>query len=517
MVAVGPERVWTAGELAARAGAIAAALGPGDACLVLCRGRVDFAAAVLACLHTGRRVVLPASAAPGALLDTGVELAVHDGDGPGIDLRALPDAAPIWPAQPDPGQIIVTLYTSGSTGAPKRVDKAARQLLGEARALASAFGVGPGDTVLATVPPMHIYGLLFGVLLPLVSGARMTDDTPAFPDTITARAAQASVLVSVPTQLRALLGHPPVGLRVVLSSGAPLLRSTAEAWHAAGLDPTEVLGSTETGGIAWRQQALDPRWRPLPGVGVASDGGRMIVTSPFLPDEAPWPTDDAIELDGDRFHHLGRLDDVVKVAGRRVSVAAVTQALLDAPGVSDAAVVVLPDEARGVALHALVVGAVDDAALREHLRQRLDPLPRLHRVPALPREPNGKLPAARARALLDSLLPARLVVDGDVATSRLPFPPDAPCVRGHFPGHPLVPGVALLDGADRAARAAWPELGRLLRVEVATFTRPVLPGSAPELTLRREGERVRAELKMDGEGLAQAVLRYAPFTARRDR
>lgn len=513
LLAIAEDRVWTAAEVAELAGRVAAALGPAERCLLRCEGRVGFTAALLACLHSGRRVVLPASAAPAAIAAAGADLVLHDGAGGDLDLRTLAPAPPIWPCEPPAGRVFLTLTTSGSTGEPKQVDKTVGQLFGEARLLAQTFAIDSADVIVASVPPMHIYGLLFGVLVPLVSGAVMTDDTPAYPDTIAGRLARASVLVSVPTQLRALasvtsLSRPP---RVVFSSGGPLLPSTAEALETLGVEPIEVLGSTETGGIAWRQQRRDPRWTPMPGVVVSAVEGRMFVDSPFLAPDAPrpWAADDAVEMDGARFHHLGRVDDVVKVAGRRVSLAAVIRALLDDPDVRDATVLALPDEARGTALHALVV-CEDEAAVRGRLRERLDPLPRLHRVPGLPREPNGKLPMVRVRALLDSLLPQPLVVDDQVATGLLPFPPDHPSTRGHFPGQPLIPGAALLEAMARAAAGVWP--GRPARVEVATFTRPVLPGTAPALTLRREPGRVRAELR-DGELLAQATFGWVDTTS----
>jgi acyl-coenzyme A synthetase/AMP-(fatty) acid ligase len=126
----------------------------------------------------------------------------------------------------------------------------------------------------------------------------------------------------VPAHLRALRlldpGQLPELARV-FSSAAPLPPDTAKMLHARfGLAVTEVLGSTETGGIASRvsgpeivhadDAAMPARvWTPLPHVEVGVEGGadgngRLIVNSPFLPPEGPrpWPTADRVDFSAPR-------------------------------------------------------------------------------------------------------------------------------------------------------------------------------------------------------------------------
>lgn len=67
-------------------------------------------------------------------------------------------------------------------------------------------------------------------------------------------------------------------------------------------------------------------------------------------------------------------------------------------------------------------------------------------------------------------------------TARFRVPADHPCLPGHFPGRPVVPGVVLLDHVMRAARGAGLEAARL---PSAKFLRPVGPEEEVELTLRR--------------------------------
>lgn len=95
---------------------------------------------------------------------------------------------------------------------------------------------------------------------------------------------------------------------------------------------------------------------------------------------------------------------------------------------------------------------------------------------------------------------------------RLPFrvEPGAPCLDGHFPGRPVVPGVVLLDAA--LAALAWPGP---VRIEQAKFVRPCLPGMDLELVLAARadgGSDLRVE--HDGALMASARLRSpAPESA----
>src|SRR5690606_13915344 len=87
-----------------------------------------------------------------------------------------------------------------------------------------------------------------------------------------------------------------------------------------GQAPCEILGSTETGGVAWRQQQGDDGWTALPGVDVAlNDAGLLQVTSPWADAGAQVMGDRAELLDAGRFRLLGRADEIVKLEEKRLS------------------------------------------------------------------------------------------------------------------------------------------------------------------------------------------------------
>jgi hypothetical protein len=304
-----------------------------------------------------------------------------------------------------------------------------------------------------------------------------------------------------------------------------------------GLAVTEILGSTETGGIAWRDRgrAAAPPWRPFAEVGVSvGDEGRLRVDSPFVHPDLPRPfeTADLVELQADgRFVHLGRADGVVKIGGRRVSVQDVEDQLRAQSGVRDAAVVAVPASgARGQQLLAAVSPAsVDVDALKPALLERFDPtcLPRrILAVDALPREANGKVPRDRLLRLFGlradgtpvnwSLEWGAPVASEEGGRERLEIPVRVPedyaWFEGHFEQYPVLAGAAQLKELILPTVArAFPELGPVESMSRIKFTGRITPGNALSVAVERSARRgsVRFEIRKAGEVCSRGILSLA--------
>jgi acyl-coenzyme A synthetase/AMP-(fatty) acid ligase len=393
--------------------------------VLACEDAWAFAAGLFGLLAAQRTVVLP----PNFLPETVARLERQDGAA-GAVLRTLPEPAAPGPAapglaaldlarEPIPGGRI-EFWTSGSTGEPKRLVKDLAQLEAEVAMLERTFGARLEGCVMAgTVPHHHIYGCLFRLLWPLHAGRPFLIQPCGDPDSFlrTLEALPRTALVASPAHLSRLpalldlsaLPKPPAA---VFSSGGPLAHGDALAWRACVPEGVaEIYGSTETGGIAWRSQGADPQsvlWRPVDDVALAYADGALVVTS-FRAGGAPLRLEDAAEPAGDgRFRLLGRLDRVVKLEEKRISLPELEKALETHPWVQRAALVVLAG-ARP-ALGAVVVpqpGAPAERAtlvheLRIHLGRRFEgqALPRRWRFPdALPYDERGKLTAQALAAL----------------------------------------------------------------------------------------------------------------------
>lgn len=299
------------------------------------------------------------------------------------------------------------LFTGGSTGAPKVWSKSPRNLLSEAINLSETYGITDKDTILATVPTNHIYGLLYSVLLPLVSGANVCLRTPSFPNEIIQCLEQtrATVLISIPAHYRALKEHPLTGHQVRMafsSAGALDEKDGIEFTDNTGIPVIEIYGSTETGGIAQRNRADgQTAFHPFACVNVRIENTHMKVQSDFLSGELEkdsagfFQTADRAEWAGPSgFILLGRSDGIVKVGGKRVDLATIREALLQVDGVRDVYVFARPvHSTRENEIVALVEGSAGTDQLQQAAKSKLPPyaMPRRIKTTAkIPLSSTGK-------------------------------------------------------------------------------------------------------------------------------
>jgi acyl-coenzyme A synthetase/AMP-(fatty) acid ligase len=510
-VGLEPGQDWKllARRRAAWAGAAGAA---GDAIGLHLADGFEFAAALLGAWSAGVSVVLPGDDAPetlGALRLRTRRCFIGDTSAPpDVSLTPAPPAAGM-PALP------VLVFTSGSTGEPVAVPKPLHCIQNELSALEAAFGADvDGAAFLSTVSHQHYYGLLFKILWPLAAGRPFGALQLRLPEEIAAAAGRTRrcVLVSSPALLKRVGGSPasvealaPARASIValFSSGGPLpWDAVRRARVALGCGPTEVYGSSETGGVAWRRRTAeaDP-WIPLPGVEVAvgAEGALSLRSSHGLTSDWIRSDDLAAEVEGG-FHLLGRADRIVKVEEKRVSLAALETRLAAHPLVAEARVLVLKGARE---LLGAVVRLKDSAPsgaeerrglstlLRGHLAAAADAtaLPRRWRfVDALPADSMGKSKQAALEALFieaETREPECLYVSRSGAGVELDlFLQDSlRWFKGHFPGQPILPGVVQLHWAMAAAREHLKLEGAFKGLRAIKFMRPLRPGTRVTLSL----------------------------------
>lgn len=456
-------------------------------------------------LLAARLDLLGADAAEGRLIVTGGETPSRRGV---ADASARAAAQRLVSARVPNEHPLVCMVTSGSTGVPVVHRKLARQLLGEAQVLARAFDLTSGSVVLSTVSAGHLYGALFGLLAPLQGGASVVVDADSEPQVFhPERVAElgqslgATHLVTLPAHVTTLVSAVArFEIPAVISSAARLEPELARALEARGAGQViDVLGSTETGGIATRRPSVSDAWAPLPGVELRfTDDERLAVRAPWsaAPAEFEMLPERAVERSPGTFCYLGRDDGIVKVGGRRVALAELERAALSIPGVTDAVAVAVPTRDARENLLALVVAgaALERGELRARLGERLsrEAMPRrLCLVRSLPRDERGKLPRARLLALLDAQGGLQRVAQGGTANERwveVSLPAEAPRFDGHFPGAPILPAVSqLLDVAVPEARelasmvlGGTPQLARLSRFK---WQAAFVPGDRMRVTV----------------------------------
>ena len=476
----------------------------------------DLAIALLGAWRAGVSVLLPADlqAQTRQRWSSEVDLWLSDHS----DDSHLSDL--LQPALPavelDLDQCRLSLCTSGSSGEPKRIDKTLRQLANEVEALEQLWGADLGEAwIIGSVATQHIYGLLFRVLWPLCAGRPFVRRQLAFPEDLqrASREHPAFAWVGSPALLKRMgdnLDWPALSaVRRVFSSGGALPADAAQSLQQRLQQwPTEILGSSETGGIAWRQGAS--LWQPFAGVELSQDSdGALLIASPYLPAGHVEHTADAVCIAADgRFELLGRLDRIVKLEEKRISLPMLEQALGAHDWVAEARLGVV-QENRAVLGALLVLSDAGLFALREHGRRSLTEalrkhlsqhcealaLPRRWRlVRQLPLNSQGKLPQADIEALLLAPRPKAPEVLEQVETDgewslQLSVPPDLAYFSGHFPKAPVLPGVVQVEWALNLGRQLLNLPGKFAGMEVLKFQQLVRPGDEVQLHLRFDPER----------------------------
>ncbi|CAM4159887.1 AMP-binding protein [Shewanella aquimarina] len=389
--------------------------------LLACDSSDLFAVGLCAGLLAGKQLILPANTQGGTLSELTHEFDAVLADRPLCEAKDyvalhkdLKHPGP-WPTSQTFGELI--LYTSGSSGQPKAITKTLDQLDAEVTVLEQTFANHlPQCSVIATVSHQHIYGLLFKVLWPLAASRPFLSDLVEYPETLTyyANLFPNLCLISSPAQLSRLpdaLEHQPQ-LRapsLIFSSGGPLSLEAANAIaHCYGKPPIEVFGSTETGGIAYRrQQDNQQSWRAFATHEIKQDpqDGALWLKSPYLESQDWLRCDDKIQLIAPgEFVLQGRLDRIVKIEEKRLSLVQMEALLESHPLVDQAALVVLeqPRVSLGAAISLSAEGktllaqegklAVNNA-LKQHLLSQFErvTLPRRWRYPVeLPLNTQGK-------------------------------------------------------------------------------------------------------------------------------
>ena len=420
--------------------------------------------------------------------DGGISLSIHDN--PPSAFKANDDVQLIF-------------YTSGSSGGPKAVERSGEVVAAEARMWANWFD-GRISHIAGTVSHQHIYGVIFRVFLPVLAGITSSDIASLSWEALSVQIRPNTLVASSPAHLTRLPeaeAGPALTPKLVISSGGPLPWSAAQkATELFGSAPMEILGSTETGGVARRERiSEDEPWTVLDSVeATLGSEGVLQVSSPFTGADGVVEMGDRAEfLEDGRFRLGGRVDRILKVEGKRVSLARVEGVFKGLDAVEDivllptqqghrerlSAIVVLSDEAKrelgeegAFAFSRRLIGFTGDA---------LAPAERPKRwrfVPDIPVNSQGKRVQQELQKLfigarmMDLLKPDQLEISGDKARISFEVGRELPWFEGHFKNQPVLPGLSQVHMAVRLAEEIWSAAPRSYNISRMKFQQVVRPG-----------------------------------------
>ncbi len=454
----GDRRTWHFGELIARSAGLSGALAArgvkrGDVVMTLLGNRIEWALTLLACWRMGA-VPLPCNpqlrrkdlelrtGATGSALCVADEtlaaelpasLAVMTlADVAAVMDEESPQEPPLEPADLDPSEPALIVFTSGTTGEPRGAVHAQRYLPGQRLQATSWLGARDGELVWCTTATGWSKSARNVFVAPWLCGAAALIHEGRFEASerldICARE-EVNVLCQAPTEYRMLAKRtelrPLPTLRRMVSAGEPLNPEVIERFRAAlGLEISDGYGQTETGqltgNLAGEPIRVGSMGKPLPGIDTRIVDGELEVRAATVPtffsgylDGGPfegewWPTGDAVRADDDGYlFYEGRHDDLILSAGYRIGPFEVESALVSHPAVAEAAAVSAPDPERGSVVRAIVVlrdGPPSEELARElqdHVKRTTAPykFPRIVEfADDLPKTASGKIKRAELRA-----------------------------------------------------------------------------------------------------------------------
>lgn len=360
-----------------------------------------------------------------------------------------PDAAHILSAsRPTADDVTQLMYTSGTTGEPKGVMHSANTTSANIWAYAERLHLGADDVILMASPMAHQTGFMYGLLMPVMLGARVVLqdiwDPARAADTIRTEGVTFT-MASTPfladlARVVADSGQGVPTLRTFLCAGAPIPGPLVEqARSALGAKIVSAWGMTENGAVTLirpedaDERAVNTDGLPLPGVEIKvvdvdgqtlppGETGQLLLRScsnfggylkrPQLnsTDAEDWfDTGDQARIDADGYLRItGRSKDVIIRGGENIPVLEVETLLYKHPAVAQAAVVGWADARLGERACAFVVTrpgqafSFDDmvAHCKQHQLTTQYIPERLQVLSAMPATPSGKIQKFRLREQL---------------------------------------------------------------------------------------------------------------------
>ena len=371
------------------------------------------------------------------------------GDGRGIERQARrADPQPALAAT-DPDDVVVMVYTSGTTGRSKGAMLTYENLASNVTALHEIWGWQRNDVLLHALPVFHVHGLIVALHCALLGGSRVLFqprfDVRQMRDSL----ASATVMMGVPTFYTRLLDDPDFGpgdcrnMRLFISGSAPLLAETSETFAArSGHRILERYGMTEAGMITSNplegERLAGTVGYPLPGVALRvvdkhgaelphGETGAVQIRGPNV-FRGYWrqPEKTAAEFCTDGFFRtgdLGRLapdgrltlvgrgKDLIISGGYNIYPKEIETCLDEVPGIRESAVIGVAHDDLGEAPVAVIVaddgGDLDESEILASLEDRLARFKRPRRIVSvteLPRNAMGKVQKQQLRETYADLL-----------------------------------------------------------------------------------------------------------------
>jgi len=244
-------------------------------------------------------------------------------------------------------------FTSGSSGFPIGAFKSKKNIEQEVLVLKKLVDKFQIKKVVVSVPFVHIYGVIAGLILPMYLDdveLIVKDDFLPY-ELLQESNNKYTLVITTPVFIKALSktgDTRDLSTNLFICSTGPLHVDDISVFeNKFNTNIMQIFGSTETGGIAYKFSSHE-KWSGLDNVEISTCKDKLSINSPFVSQyilnehivelEKPFVTEDIVELAGNKFSLLGRGNKIIKIAGKRISALQIESILEEIDNVSKALV-----------------------------------------------------------------------------------------------------------------------------------------------------------------------------------
>ena len=386
----------------------------------------------------------------------------------------------------DTNNVIINLFTSGSSGDNKCIKKSLENLIQEATDLYNEVDLKNSKTVISTTTFNHLVGLTFYFMLPLNSGLCIDLERINYPEDIQG---ENFLLVTTPSFLEKMNKYsenPKINLEKIITAGAKLKDDEFNYALKISNSVTEIYGSTESGVIAHRENPAD-NLKLFNNVEIVFGEDIFINTNYSI--ETSQKSGDIIKpLEDRKILLCGRADRILKVYEKRISAEEIEKKLEENIFVKEAycfnyenkiaTLISLSNEGFEFALNNDILAL--KKSLKLYLKDFFEIVPQKFKfIDELPKNQRGKIDREKILELFNINMSLPLIIKRDVkddfADFKLYFYKHCDFFKGHFDGFPILAGVVQLLFASKLVQNTFNidcSVGQIKRIKFKNVIRP---------------------------------------------
>lgn len=275
----------------------------------------------------------------------------------------------------------IIFFSSGSTGKPKGIMKTNEQIFIEAEQVISTLGIQESDTFLCAAQLCHAYGFMFGMIIPLIKGCKITYVDPiVLVSNLETLLKNNTIFVGLPIHYQLLYKHKKQNfsnIKISLVAGSSMTKEEKKMIEALNLPMNNIYGMSETGALLvenikeYAKDLYTYPYRPIEGVKIKLDYAKsynfedqlayeLLVKTNSLcsyvidgnnikkfSNDKWFPTGDLVVKNEKGFHIVGRKDLTINVSGKKVNPFEIESVLKEHPSINEVVVLGIPDNKRG--------------------------------------------------------------------------------------------------------------------------------------------------------------------------